>query len=424
MNRVRPSLAPRRPISRLLRGRAARAVIGAAFAVAIMGLALALPAAGGNTESAELVAEQVGAPAQVLPGGIVKVPIDVSAAGQIPCHADESHSALAAIDTVYALAGGQALPSSGPGGDLTFFRGLAAQPPLTGCDVTWTGAPVPYRVNATVAVSPGTPPGDYTLPIGTTIGGKPGAMRDDSAGTLAVRVKAPPPPPLPPPPPPPPAGLSAPVEGKTVNLVPLQGTVTFQLPGSNKNVKLDGATQVPDNSQINADDGFVQVITDSKGAGKGTQSATFWNGTFVVGYSRSLVPAQSRSSGRKRARRKRRTKRPITELRLKRYCPGRSRRKARKSAALEVTDAAKRRRKRRGVFGRGKGRFRTRGSYGAGTVRGTYWYTESRCGYTLFEVFSGVVDVRDFVLGRTIRLRKGQAYLAGPFDPSKGASEG
>jgi hypothetical protein len=59
-----------------------------------------------------------------------------------------------------------------------------------------------------------------------------------------------------------------------------------------------------------------------------------------------------------------------------------------------------------------RGKFRTRGRYSAGTVRGTAWDTIERCDGTLTRVHSGVVLVRDFRLGRTIAVPAGHSYLA------------
>ena len=70
----------------------------------------------------------------------------------------------------------------------------------------------------------------------------------------------------------------------------------------------------------------------------------------------------------------------------------------------------------RRLFGNGKGRFRTRGRYSAGTVRGTYWATVDRCDGTLTYVFRGVVSVHDFVLDKDVNVRAGHGYLAGPLN--------
>ncbi len=58
------------------------------------------------------------------------------------------------------------------------------------------------------------------------------------------------------------------------------------------------------------------------------------------------------------------------------------------------------------------GRFRTRGRYSAGTVRGTIWDTIDRCDGTLTIVHRGTVDVSDFRLRKTIPVHAGQTYLA------------
>jgi ferric-dicitrate binding protein FerR (iron transport regulator) len=47
-------------------------------------------------------------------------------------------------------------------------------------------------------------------------------------------------------------------------------------------------------------------------------------------------------------------------------------------------------------------------------VRGTKWLTQDSCAGTRTSVRRGKVDVRDFVRKKTIRLKKGQAYLARP----------
>ena len=68
----------------------------------------------------------------------------------------------------------------------------------------------------------------------------------------------------------------------------------------------------------------------------------------------------------------------------------------------------------RRLWGRGKGRFRTKGRYSAGTVRGTFWVTIDRCDGTVTRVRTGVVDVFDFVLHKHIKVHAGQQYLASP----------
>jgi ferric-dicitrate binding protein FerR (iron transport regulator) len=64
----------------------------------------------------------------------------------------------------------------------------------------------------------------------------------------------------------------------------------------------------------------------------------------------------------------------------------------------------------RQLWGDGRGRFRTRGRYGAATVRGTKWLTDDRCDGTLVRVKRGKVDVQDLQRPRQrpTRVKAGQ----------------
>jgi hypothetical protein len=66
----------------------------------------------------------------------------------------------------------------------------------------------------------------------------------------------------------------------------------------------------------------------------------------------------------------------------------------------------------RRLWGKGKGRFRTRGRYSSGTVRGTNWLTTDYCDGTETRVVSGVVSVFDFVTKKTIILKPPKSYFA------------
>jgi len=112
------------------------------------------------------------------------------------------------------------------------------------------------------------------------------------------------------------------------------------------------------------------------------QKAWFYDGLFKFGQSRG--------------------RRPLTTLSLtaKLSC----------GKSNSAYTAAKRNRRR--LWGDGKGRFRTKGSFSSATVRGTKWLTEDRCNGTLTRVKKGTVTVRDFARKRTVILRAGQRYLA------------
>jgi hypothetical protein len=61
------------------------------------------------------------------------------------------------------------------------------------------------------------------------------------------------------------------------------------------------------------------------------------------------------------------------------------------------------------------GKFRTKGRYSAGTVRGTIWDTIDQCAGTLTVVHRGTVDVYDYGRRKTVPVHAGHSYLAKAF---------
>ncbi len=57
-------------------------------------------------------------------------------------------------------------------------------------------------------------------------------------------------------------------------------------------------------------------------------------------------------------------------------------------------------------------RYRTKGRYATGTVRGTRWLTSDGCRSTRISVTRGVVTVRDLVRKRNRAVRAGRSYTA------------
>jgi hypothetical protein len=165
-----------------------------------------------------------------------------------------------------------------------------------------------------------------------------------------------------------------------VNALPKSGTVKIKLPGKRFRVLAQGE-QIPVGTTVDTRKGRVTLVAaaDKKG---GTATADFYDGVFKLG----------QTNGAK----------PITTLTLveKLSCPKRG----------KATAAAKK--KKRKLWGDGKGRFRTRGSYSSATVRGTRWLVQDSCTSTLTRVARGRVTVRDFVKHKTVILRAGKRYLA------------
>ncbi len=184
--------------------------------------------------------------------------------------------------------------------------------------------------------------------------------------------------------------LPPPEAGKTANVKRVSGVVLVRRPGAATFKRLTKPEQLPFGSQVQTANGRARLITASDLRG-GVQAASFRAGLFTI--------------------RQRREPRPVTDLILAgetpRACPRRASRRRAPAGASKRSKGGGRR-----LWGNGKGRFRTKGHYGAAGVRGTIWLTEDRCDGTLFRVRRGTVRVRDFVRGRTIILRAGRSYVA------------
>jgi hypothetical protein len=127
---------------------------------------------------------------------------------------------------------------------------------------------------------------------------------------------------------------------------------------------------------------------------------TFYGGRFNVKEINS--PAASRSSSAAQAK-------PILVMKL---LGGNFKACGKGNRSLAAKGKSVRR-----LWGKGKGRFRTRGRYASGTVRGTNWLTEDFCNGTRIRVVSGVVQVYDLVQKKPVTLKPGQSYFASDKKP-------
>jgi hypothetical protein len=173
-----------------------------------------------------------------------------------------------------------------------------------------------------------------------------------------------------------------PVLGKRVNALPVSGTVKIKLPGKKGFKTLGAGEQIPVGTTVDTRKGRVSVVAAADTSG-GTDEADFYDGIFKVG--------QSKGSN------------PLTTLTLveKLACGG----------AGKAGTALRKRRKRR-LWGDGRGSFRTKGTHSAATVVGTRWLVEDTCTTTLTRVARGKVSVRDFVKKKTVIVKAGKKYVA------------
>jgi hypothetical protein len=146
--------------------------------------------------------------------------------------------------------------------------------------------------------------------------------------------------------------------GRTVVVKATDGSVLVK-PRKGKRFKLkrNKAVAIAVGATVDATNGKVKLTSARKS--KGTQSGEFSQGAFVV--------SQRKSDS-------------LTDLKLAggdfSGCS---------TAAANAKPISAARKKRRRLFGRAHGRFRTRGRSSSATVRGTDWLTEDRCEGTVTE---------------------------------------
>jgi hypothetical protein len=196
----------------------------------------------------------------------------------------------------------------------------------------------------------------------------------------------------PPPPPPPPA----PEHGIAFLVQPAGGTVTIKEPGASGFTQLNGEEKIPVNSVLDTRGGTVQLTAATGDYGNKTpdDSVELWGGLIRI-----EQPADTNALA---------TARLVQKLRC-----GKGRRhpaRAGKSSGPVAATSGKRRRR---VWGSGHGGYRTGGSGGTGSVRGTTWLTMDTCRGTFFKVTDGIgISVFDIDLGQTFELGPGQSYFA------------
>ncbi|HET6449163.1 MAG TPA: hypothetical protein VFG31_08645 [Conexibacter sp.] len=203
----------------------------------------------------------------------------------------------------------------------------------------------------------------------------------------------------------PPLGVSPPVLGKRVVAKPRLGIVLVRVPGAKRFVRLESISNLPMGSELDVSDGSVVVFYATNPTGKRAKGIAT-GGRFLVqqppGYDHGQRPGEMTLSG------------PLLGCGAS---PREQVREAREAAAGVLAHTSAQAKHGRRLKVRARGRIRTRGRYGAATVRGTRWTTVDRCDShprpgTLVVVSKGLVAVRSFVLHRIVLVPAGQRFLA------------
>lgn len=178
-----------------------------------------------------------------------------------------------------------------------------------------------------------------------------------------------------------------PQTGKSVVVKRTSGAVFVSKRGSSRRTRLGSrALRIPVGSTVDTTNGTVKLTSTANRSGTKRQSAAFYEGAFTV--------TQNKASA------------PLTELTLAggdfSGCGAVAKRDA------DVFAAASSRRR---LWGRGKGRFRTRGRNGTATVRGTTWLTDDLCEGTMATARSGVVETNSTEFDLERQLEPGQSVI-------------
>ncbi len=203
----------------------------------------------------------------------------------------------------------------------------------------------------------------------------------------SINVKAPPTAP-------PAKAAEVPVIRETTNLQLDSGDVYIKVPGSNEFVKLTKDMLIPIGTVIDAREGKAHLtLANADGT---TYDGIFWEGVFQV----------IQGSGNN----------PITTMKLRDDLIAKASgfATARTSAELERSfyayTAKKRGKKKNGLWGDAKGKFKSSGKGGSAAVRGTRWYVANYANGTLFKVARGVVEI-DPIRGKNFNLKAGKQFF-------------
>jgi hypothetical protein len=304
----------------------------------------------------------------------------LEATGTIDCSTNKNNPATAIVDRAYALSRDGTVAGSDPSPPLSFYGD--GTPRIPGdpfsCGVTWDGAPDPYQVPSHLSAAPDTPGGDYPFSVKAAVSNPRGGVFTPFAGKLAdqdpaqlrARVIAP---------------LQPPLVDVRVNLLPVYGACTYEIPSTSA-ATLTEPTSVPPGTVL-ACEGHALVSSDA--TGNSTEQSIEVSGGARITYTFERPGGGPPLSA------------PYTEFQLVGSV----------AASGKARAAASRRRR---LWGRGRGRFRTRGSYGSATIRGTAMYVRDGSDGTFMKFRYGCGSAYDGALDRSFRICSGHSYLAGP----------
>ena len=179
---------------------------------------------------------------------------------------------------------------------------------------------------------------------------------------------------------------------------PNRPAARVKVPGSNTFVFVKPGTLLPVGTLVDVSNGAGILLSDTAG-----KQMTFFG-------DKDAVTSQFLISGRVNAFRSGPAAASAVTRVIRLVGGNFSKCSPRSTSGLSAATAAKK--PVRKLWGRGTGRYQTRGRYSSATVRGTWWLTADFCDGTQTTVRQGVVAVRDFRKNKTVVLGAGKSYTA------------
>jgi hypothetical protein len=188
------------------------------------------------------------------------------------------------------------------------------------------------------------------------------------------------------------AGGGQPTLDNTFVLTVVSGTIRYHRPGEPYTTLSSGSITLPLGSVVDATNGHALITVDIDGDGT-LQQVEVWEGKFGVFQVGKPAVAELRLAGGDYS-----------------VCAGSARKRAHRSGGTKTV---------RQLWASGKGRFRTKGRFASGTVRGTRWLTEDLCLATRVTVAEGIVAVRDFRRRKTTLVKAGDKLTVGALQSAR-----
>ncbi len=267
------------------------------------------------------------------------------------------------------------------------LKGTTAAPSQGSCTgETCNLGPLPAGATATVqvpvtAIATGTAVTTATVSDSAEVV-DPNQANNSVSSSTAVQAQQTPPPPVTVPS----KSLPNPVLHKNANVLPVQGSVRVELPGSKKFVLLSVAKQIPLGSIVDATHGTVELVFAKPGGG--TIEGQFFSGEFTFTQAKNGAVTVTLVGG------------SFSK------CP-----KARKTKTHALIAVIARGRPVRQLWSNVHGNFTTRGRSASGSVRGTEWLTQDYCDGTNVHVTRGIVLVTDLVNHRSKLVHAGHSVF-------------